>query len=99
MYIDILRRLRDVVRRKSRKVENQQLVCQIFVLHDNAPAHESVSVKDCLAIHNVTTMYYPPYILVLAPADVHMYPSLKSAPKGRLSTDATDILKNVTDEL
>ena len=43
MYTDILRRLREAVRRKRPekwRTKNR------FPLHDNAPAHRSVSVKD-----------------------------------------------------
>jgi hypothetical protein len=43
MYTDILRRLGDAVRRKRpEKLRSNSL----FLLHDNAPAHRSVLVKD-----------------------------------------------------
>jgi len=32
-----------------------------LLLHDNAPAHRSVLVKDFLAKNNVTTLEIPPY--------------------------------------
>ena len=66
MYIDNLCHLRDVVRRK----------CPIkwrtnswFLLHDNAPAHQAVSVKAFLAKNNVTKLEHPPYSPDLAPTD------------------------------
>jgi hypothetical protein len=68
MYIDILRRLRDAVRRKSPEI------CRTnnwFLLHDNAPAHPSVFVKDFLAKNNVTTPEHPPHSPDLALADFY----------------------------
>jgi len=38
-------------------------------LHNNAPAHQSVLVKDFLAKNNVTTLKHPPYSPDMAPAD------------------------------
>jgi len=44
-YSDILRRPKDAVRTNGR-----------FLLHDNAPAHRSVLVKDFFAKKNVTKL-------------------------------------------
>jgi hypothetical protein len=48
-----------------------------FLLHDNAPAHRSVLVKDFLGKNNVTAVKHPPYsltwlqlILPVASADI-----------------------------
>jgi hypothetical protein len=57
MWIDILHRLRDTVRKKRfGKLKTSSL----FLLHDNASAHRSVLVKDFLTKKNVTTMEHPP---------------------------------------
>ena len=56
MYIDILRRLRDAVRRKR---PEKWRTDSWFLLHDNAPAHRSVLVKDFLAKNSVTTSQHP----------------------------------------
>ena len=54
------RRLGDIVRRKcSEKWGTNSL----FLLHDNAPAHRSVSVKDFLVKKNMTTKKHPPILL------------------------------------
>ena len=45
MYTDILRRLRDAVRRNLPEIWRTSIW---FLLHDNAPAHRSVYVKDFL---------------------------------------------------
>jgi len=58
MCVDILRCLRDMVRRKRpQKLRTSSL----FLLHDNAPAHRSVLVKDFfLAKKSVTNLEHPP---------------------------------------
>jgi hypothetical protein len=65
MYIDTVRRLRDAVRRKH--PEKWRTNC-LFLLPDNAPAHQSVLVKDLLANSNVTTLKHPLYSSELAAA-------------------------------
>ena len=93
MYIDILRRLRDAVRRKcpaKRRKHNW------FLLDDNAPAHRSVLVKDIFPNDNVTALEHPPYSPDLAAAEFYLFPLLKSALKGRRFCEATDIIKNAT---
>jgi len=65
-----------------------------FLLHDNAPAHRSVfsyqrtTWQDCSIPHTQ-----------LSPADVYPFPRLELALKGRRFCDATDIIKNATEEL
>ena len=56
MYIDILRHLRDAVRMKRQEKRRTNIW---FLLHDNAPAHRSVLVKDFLAKNNLTTLEIP----------------------------------------
>ena len=66
MYFDFLRRLGDAVGRKGpEKLRTNSW----FLLHDNAPAHRSVLVKDCLVKNNVTTLEPPPYSSDLTQAD------------------------------
>ena len=60
MHIDILRRLRDAVRRKYHEKWRTDIW---FLLHDNAPAHRPVLVKDFLIKKDVTTLDHPPYLL------------------------------------
>jgi len=45
------------------------------------------------------TIEHPPYSPNLALVDFYLFPRLKSALKGRRFCDATDIIKNATDEL
>jgi len=60
MYIDILRRPMDVIRRKSPEKWRTSIW---FLLHDSAPVHRSVLVKDFLAKNNVTTLQHPHTLL------------------------------------
>ena len=70
-----------------------------FLPHDNAPAHRLLLVKDFLAKNNVATLEHPPHSPDLAPVDLFLFPQLKSVLKGRCFCDATDIIKNATEEL
>ena len=65
-YQDVLRRLRDAVRRKRPDMwtaENWQLH------HANAPAHSSQLIQDFLAKHGIPTVRQPPYSPDMAPCD------------------------------
>jgi hypothetical protein len=66
MYTDILRRLTDAM---SRKCPEKWRTSSWFLLHDNAPVHRSVSVKDFLAKNNATTLEYHPHSPDLASTD------------------------------
>ena len=96
MNKEILRRLRDAVRTKGLEKWRTN---SWFLLHDNAPAHRSVSVKDFLSKKNVKALEHSPYSPDLAPADFYLFPRLKSALKGRRFCDAADVIDNATEEL
>jgi hypothetical protein len=96
IHIDILRRLSDAVRRKRHA---KWRTGSWFLLHENAPAHRSVLVKDFLAKNDLTTMQHPTHTSDLAPADLYLFPQLKSALKEQRLCDTTDIIKNATEEL
>ncbi|KAJ4433779.1 hypothetical protein ANN_16091 [Periplaneta americana] len=80
LYVETLRRLWDAVRRKrpEKWVENNW-----FLMHDNAPAHRAIIVKNFLARHNITALDHPPYSPDLSPPDYFLFPRLKSHLKGR----------------
>jgi hypothetical protein len=69
-----------------------------FVIH-NTPALRLILVKVNSTKSNVTRLQHPPYSLNLAPADFHLFPRPKSPWKGRCIYNATDIIKNATEEL
>jgi len=95
MYIDVLRRLRDVVRSKH---PEKWRIESWFILHNNAPANWSVLVKGFIAKNNVITLEHP-HSPELVPAEFNLFPRLKSSLKGWRCCDATDIIKNATEEL
>ena len=66
--------LMDAVRRKH---PEKWRTNSWFLLHDNAPAHRSVSFKDFLAKNDVTTLELPLYSPDVAPADFYLFPRLK----------------------
>jgi len=96
MYCDFLRRLRESVQRKLFEIWRTN---SRFLLHDNAPAHRSVFVKDVLAKNNVTTLEHPAYFRELTTADFYLYPRIISALQEGCFCDATAIIKNATEEL
>jgi hypothetical protein len=96
IFMGFLRRLRDAVRRKR---QDKWRTNSWFLFHDNAPAHQSVLVKDFLAKNNVTTLGHHRYSYELAADDFYLFSRLKSALKGRRFCDSTDIIRNATEEL
>jgi len=70
MYVYNLHRVREAVRRIRPKDGEQTF----GLLHDNAPALQTVSVKDFLANNRVTTLEHPPYSPDLATADLYLFP-------------------------
>jgi len=96
MYIDVLRRLREAVRRKR---PPKLRTISWFLLLDNAPAHRSVLMKDFLAKNNVTTLEHPPYSSGPPPTDLYLFSQLKTALKKRHFCDAPDKIKNAKEEL
>jgi len=89
MYIDILRRLRDAIRRKR---PEKWRTNSWFRHHDNAPAHRSVLVQDFLAESNVTTPDHPPFSPDLATAGFYLFRGMKSTLNGRRFCDDDDII-------
>ena len=86
----------DAVSRKHPKKRRTNIW---FLLHDNAPAHQSVLVKDFLAKNNVTTLEHQPHFPDLDPVNFYVFLWLESALKGWRFCDATDSIKSVMEEL
>ena len=71
--------------------------------HDNAPAHNSLSVKRYLAKNNIPVLEHTPYSPDLAPCDFFLFPKIQSALKGTrfesvdaVKTKATQLLNSLT---
>jgi transposase len=67
---------------------------QIFLHHDNAPAHASLLIRDFLAKHETTVLPQPPYSPDLAPADFFLFQKLKSTLKGQRFHSVEEIKEN-----
>ena len=67
-----------------------------ILLHDNAPAHSAIRVRQFLAQKMIAVLDHPPYCPDLVPADFFLFPRLKAAIKGARFADMNAIKDNVT---
>ena len=67
-----------------------------MLLHDNAPTHISIRVRQFLAQKMVPVLDNPPYCPDLPPADFFLFPRLKAAIRGERIADVNDIKDGVT---
>ena len=95
-YREVLRRLLRSVREKRRELWGAN---SWLLHHDNAPAHNALSIRQFLAERNVTVLAQPPYSPDLAPCDFFLFPKLKEVIKGVRFPDVDDIRRAVTTEL
>jgi len=78
-YQEVFACLRDAARRKRPELwENQAWMLH----HNSALAHASLLVCSYLAKHQTSIVPHPPYSSYLAPADVFLFPKLKTTFKG-----------------
>jgi len=96
LYQELLACLRDAVRGKRPELwENQTWMLH----HDNAPAHASLLIRSYLAKHQTSVVPHPTYSPDLAPANVFLFPKIKTTLKGRLFQTIEEIRKNAIREL
>jgi len=86
-YCEVLRRLREKVRRHRPQLWSEQTW---LLHHDNAPSHTSVLTQQFLAKNKIVVIRQPPYSPVWAPCDFFLFPKMKLKPKGR-RIDTTEI--------
>jgi hypothetical protein len=79
-YLEVLRRLRENVRRKFPEMWRSG---EWFLHQDNAPAHTALSVTHYLAPLGWTVIPHPPYSLDLASCDFFLFPTMKKTLKGK----------------
>lgn len=95
-YLEVLRHLRDAVRRKRPNLWKSGM----WKLHqDNAPAHSSQLVQTFLAKHSIPVVRQAPYSPDMAPCDFWLFPKLKMPLKGTRFESRDDIMRNTTMEL
>ena len=73
-YLEVMRRLREAIRRKLPDLWRNN---SWLLHHDNAPAHTSLLVRDFLAKNNTVIMPQSPYSPDLAPCDFFLFRKLK----------------------
>jgi histone-lysine N-methyltransferase SETMAR len=54
-----------------------KFIKDVLFLHDNAPAHRTLSTKKKLAKLGFQYLDHPPYSPDLSPSDYHLFPGLK----------------------
>ncbi len=75
VYIGILARLREAIRRKRPAIWNDN---SYRILHDNAPAHMAMPTFPAMVETSMKVVNHPPYSPDLAPADFWFFPYLKA---------------------
>ena len=65
------------------KCRPRTCVCGVKLLHDNAPAHKSVTVQEFLKECGLNVLDRPPYSPDLSPCDFWLFPGLKEMLAGR----------------
>ena len=98
-YLEVLRRLRENVRRKLLELWRSG---DWFLRHDNAPAHTTLSVTRYLASLGGTIVPHPPYSPDLTPCDFFLLPTMKKTLKRKrfaiveeVKTVSQEALKNI----
>jgi histone-lysine N-methyltransferase SETMAR len=95
-YQEVLRHLRDAVRRKRPELwdaRNWQLH------HDNAPAHSSHLIQGFLAKHGIPQVRQAPCSPDMTPCDFWLFPRLKTPLKGSRFDSREDVIQNATAQL
>ena len=95
-YVEVLKRLRDAVRRNRPCFWSSG---DWLLHHDNALAHLSNLVQQFLAKREIVQLRQPPYSPDIAPSDFWMFPKLKMALKGKRFDDIETIQSNATRDL
>ena len=95
-YLEVLRRLRDAVRRKR---PDMWAAKKFQLHHDNVPAHTAYVIQTFLVKNNMPLVRQAPYSTDLAPRDFWLLPKLKLTLKGRRFQFREDSMKKLTEEL
>ena len=96
VYKEILRLLLRSVREKRRELRQDK---SWLLHHDNAPAHNALSIRQFLAKKNIAVLEQPPCSPGLAPCDSFRFPKLKGIIKGTRFEGVEAIKRAVTTEL
>ena len=92
-YHEVLNRLLQYIRRVWPELHRTG---KWMLLHDNAPAHSAIHMRQFLAQKMVALLDHPPYSPDLARADFFLFPRLKAAIKCACFVDVNAIKDRVT---
>lgn len=95
-YLEVMKRLRNSVRRKRPDLWNNN---SWILHHDNAPSHTSTIVREFLAKNSTNIIDQAPYSPDMAPCDFFLFPKLKLPLRGRRFESIEVIKENSTKEL
>ena len=96
LYMEVLRRLRESVRRKRpEKWRDDDWILH----HDNATVHTSHLVQQVLAKHGTAQLQQLPYSPDLAPCEFFLFPRLKKVLKRHRFEPTEDVKRNSTKTL
>jgi histone-lysine N-methyltransferase SETMAR len=95
-YLQVLKRLHDVVRRKCPELWQSG---EWWLHHDNAPAHKALSVQQFLIKNSMTQLLQLPYSPNLAPCDFFLFPRMKKVLKGKSFADVEEVKEKMTEAL
>jgi len=96
LYVEVLRSLRESVRRKRPEKWRDD---DWTLHHDNAPAHTSHLLQQLLAKHGTAQLQQPPYSPDLAPCDFFLFTRLKKVLKEHRFEAKEDTRRNSTKTL
>jgi transposase len=96
MYLQVLKRLREVARRKRPELWQSGAW---WLHHDNAPGHNALSVKQFLTKNSMTQLLHPPYSPDLALCDFFLFPRMKQVLKGKRFVDVEEAKKKTKEAL
>jgi transposase len=96
VYITVMQRLQDAVRRKR---PHKWSSSTWLLHHDNAPCHVTLSVREFLAKHSIPVVPHPPYSPDLAPYYFFLFPRLKSTLKGKRFQNVAEMQLNTTRQM
>ncbi|GFW95357.1 mariner Mos1 transposase [Trichonephila clavipes] len=95
-YLDVIRILRDAVRRKRPVLWAPSR----WMLHrDGAPAHTANLVQQFLTKHGTIQVAHPPYSPDMSPPGLIFFPKIKNILKGHRFQDIETIKQNSTQQL
>mgnify|MGYP000138528298 CR=1 FL=1 len=80
-------------RRLRRKPNNQPL----FLLHDNAPIHTSMTTNTTINKLKLQLLQHPPYSPDLAPSDFYLFKHLKNFVRGAYFADKEQLISKVNE--